>query len=117
MTFGNIAVFDKIREFMGQRITSAYQAVGDPFEYPIRIITITNGTDQPVYFSTNNVDQQLRFSPGSHRVFDLTANRSRHEGFFMPAGVQFYVKLALTTNPPTPAADTAVWVEAIVHKS
>ena len=113
MTFNNRAVFDKLRELKNPN--GDYQAIGEPFDYPVRVITITNSTDQTVYISTNGVDHHLRLSPGSHRVFDLTANRTRNEGFFLNVGDLLQARLLSSTA--TPAANTAVWVEAIVHKS
>jgi hypothetical protein len=108
MAFGTQVTFDSIREKAAGDISSSYVAIGTPISDYVRIITISNSTDQEVYISFNGTDNHLRLAQNSFKLLDLSANKIREDGLFLAVGTQLYVKYVSTT---TSSGD--VWVEVM----
>jgi len=92
MAYGRVAKFEPIREAAFGAIGAGYSAVGTLTTDYTRIITFTNETDVDVYISFDGVTNHLRVVSGSSKVFDITTNKVRDDGLFIPKGTIFYVK-------------------------
>lgn len=83
-------------------ISGTYAAIGTPLGQMVRIIHVSNLTDQTMTFSfTGNTDHFVLPS-GSFILLDLTANEIGDGGWFVSEGTQLYVKQ--TSTPPTSGA-------------
>ena len=108
MTFGKRVNFEPVREVAFGGIGAAYAALGGPtIDYP-RIFSIYNTTNTDVYISLNATTNHMRIPAASSIVRDLTTNKVRDDGFFIPKGTTFYQKRA----GAAPAAGN-VWIEVI----
>jgi len=84
--------FEAIREVAFGAIGAAYGAVGAAVATPARIITFNNTTDVDLYVSTDGVTDMLRIVSGSGKIFDVTTNKVRDDGFFLPENTIIYVR-------------------------
>ena len=94
MAYGRVARFEPIREIAFGAIGAAYSAVGTLTTDYTRLFSITNTTDADVYISFDGVDNHLRVITGSAKVYDISTNKVRDDGLFIPKGTVFYVKRA-----------------------
>lgn len=92
MAFGTRVAFDAIRELAFSGISSSYAALGTPTADNVRLISISNSSDQEVYISFDGTTDHLRLVSNSFKLFDLSANKIRDDGLFIAAGTQIYVK-------------------------
>jgi len=106
MAFGTRVIFDAVREVDAASITGSYTSLGSPFTDHVRLIDLNNTTDQEVYISFDGTTDHLRFAENSFKLFDLSANKIRDDGLFLPVGTQLFVKYVSTTTP-----NGAFWVE------
>lgn len=95
MAYGTKALFDEIRILNFSSITSTYLPVGDVLSQHARIVTFTNSTDVPLYFSLNGVDDQIVLLPDTYKTYNLSTNKIRDDGLFIPVGTFFYTKEVL----------------------
>lgn len=86
------AQLDDIREKNFGDITGSYTVLGSALTVPPRIIAFTNSSDEEVYISSDGSSDNLRLAANSFKLFDVTANKTRKDGFYFPVGTQFYVK-------------------------
>lgn len=88
--------FDTLRSLAFGSISGTYAAVGSAATHNPRIICITNDTDAPMIFSTDNTNAtgQLYIPKGSFKLFDLTTNEVQHkdDSFVIAKGTIIYVK-------------------------
>lgn len=84
--------FEAVRELGFAAIPAAYTAVGTATLSPVRLVRISNTTNQDVYISIDGVTNHLRIVTGSFILLDFNANKTRDDGFFMDSGTVFYVK-------------------------
>ena len=109
MAYGRRVEFEAVREVAFGGIGAAYAALGAALTDNARIIGITNTTDAEVYISFDGVTNHLRVAPGSFKLYDLTANKVRDDGYFLGIGTQvFQVRVA---GAPTVGA---LWVEVMI---
>lgn len=94
MAYPKKAIIDPIRSAAFGSIGATYTAVGDSIESPIRIISITNLTDHPIYFSDDGVNDKFILPAGAGKVFDITTNRTNQENLFLSQGFYCYLKHA-----------------------
>lgn len=106
MAYGTRAALDTLREVDFGDISATFAAVGTPFGDFVRIVCFNNSTDVPVYISDDGVNNKIRLAPYSFFLQDLSANKIRDDGMFLPVGTQIYVKEV--DESPTLGA---VWVE------
>lgn len=107
MAFGTRAAFDDLRELAFGSISGTYAAIGTALTDHARIVKITNGTNAPMYISTDGVNNEDKIPPNGFVLYDFSTNRIRDDGLFIPIGTIFYVKQ--DTAPTT----GSVWVTVI----
>ena len=108
MAFGTRAHFDTIREVAFGDISGSYAAVGTPLSDYTRIVCFTNSTGEDVYVSDDGVNAKLRVVANSYKLLDISANKIRDDGLFLPIGLQFYVK-QVTASPTS----GGFWIEIL----
>ena len=94
MAYGRVARFEPIRELAFGGIVAGYSAVGTLTTDYTRIFSVTNTTDTDVYISLDGVTDHMRIISGSAKIIDISANKVRDDGLFLPKGTVFYVKRA-----------------------
>jgi len=109
MAFGKRAEFDKLRELAFGSITLNYLPLGIPLNVKPRIIGLNNGTNADIYISFDKSDNHLKLAANSYKVFDISANKIRNNGFFIGKRKVIYVKYVSDI-----ATSGSVWAE-IVH--
>lgn len=92
MAYGTRVRFDAVREVDFGDVSGSYVAVGTPLSDHVRIIDFNNGMDQQLYISFDGTTDHLRIASISFKLFDLSANKIRDDGLFLPVGTQIYVK-------------------------
>lgn len=88
------AQLEPLRSLAFGSISGTYAAVGDPFDYPSRIICFTNLTEGDMLFSRDGVTDELVVSAGGFKLFDIQTNHKpvNEDAFVFPVGTQWYVK-------------------------
>lgn len=86
MAYGRKAQFEAIREVAFGGIGAAYAAIGTATEDMVRSITISNQTNAQVYISFDGVTNHLRIAANSFKLYDITSNKTRDDGYYLPAG-------------------------------
>lgn len=94
MAYGRVARFEPIREAAFGAIGAGYTAIGTLTTDYTRLFSIQNSTNQDIYISLDGVTDHIRVATGSAKVFDISANKVRDDGLFIPKGTVFYVKRA-----------------------
>lgn len=102
------ARFETLRTVAFGGIGVAYAVLGVPLANPARIIILSNSTDQPVFISTDGVNNHLYLAANSFKLIDVSANKSTTVGFYFRQGTQFWVVRA--AGAPTIGA---VWFETV----
>lgn len=92
MAYGTRVKFEAVREIDFGDVSGTYAAVGTPLTDHVRIIDFNNGMDQQLYISFDGVTDHLRIATNSFKLLDLSANKIRDDGLFLPIGTQIYVK-------------------------
>jgi len=92
MAYGTRVKFDAIRELDFGDVSGTYAAIGTPTTDYARIISINSSLDDEVYISTDGSTNEIRLSSNSFILLDLSSNKVRDDGLFIPIGTQFYVK-------------------------
>lgn len=92
MGYGTRVHFDPIREIDFSSVSGTYAAVGTPLGDFGRILDLNNGMDEDLYVSFDGTTDHLRVASNSFKLFDLSANKIRDDGLFLPVGTQIYVK-------------------------
>ena len=94
MSYRNRAVIDTVRTLAFGAIGAAYAAVGAQIDEPIRLVYILNNTDQNLWLSDDGVNNKFLLPNRGFILLDLTANKVRDDGFFMPQNGYWYAKHA-----------------------
>lgn len=94
------AKFDPMRKLAYTGITSAYAAVGAKLAHEARCLWINNNTDRELTFSFDGIDDHISLPSLGYFFWDITANRNRDHGYFLPVGKKLYVRTE-TINPTT----------------
>ncbi len=109
MGYGTSALFDEVREIAFGAISDVFTPVGSPIGDFVRIIAFNNGMDEDLYVSFDGITDQLRMSPNSFKLFDISANKIRDEGLFLAVGTQIFVREVSAS-----VASGEFWIE-ILH--
>ena len=91
MAYGRTARFEGVREIAFGAIGAGYGAIGAITTDYTRLFTITNETNQPIYISFDGVTDHLRFVSGASRMYNVSANKVRDDGLFLPKRTVFYI--------------------------
>jgi hypothetical protein len=83
---------EEIRSLAFGSIGAAYAGVGTVIEHPARIIIVQNLTDEQLMFSFNGVTDHFTLPESGQLVLDITANKTREQGFYLGEGDRLYVK-------------------------
>jgi len=92
MAYGRTARFEPLREVAFGAIGAGYAAVGSVTTDYTRIVWIKNGTDKDVFYSDDGVTNKKRIYAGSLEVIDISSNKVRDDGLFLPKNSLFYIK-------------------------
>jgi len=85
---------EAVREVAFGAIGAALAAVGAATASPGRLVRFVNNTDQDVYFSLDGVNNHFRLPPLSFLLFDVSANQTTKDNYFIPMGQLFYIQHA-----------------------
>lgn len=107
MAYGTRANFDALRELAFGSISGSYAAIGTALTVHGRVIKITNGTNAPMYISTDGVNDQDKIPANGFVLYDFSTNKIRDDGLFIPVGTVFYVK------QDTAPTSGSVWVTVV----
>lgn len=107
MAFGTRVSFDSIREIAFGSISGSYASVGTALDDHARIVRIVNSTNGEMYISLDGTTDHVKMAANSFVLWDLSTNKIKDDGLFLPIGTQFYVKQS--TAPTT----GSLWVEVI----
>jgi hypothetical protein len=89
------ARFLELRGISSPILLAPWQAVGTPLEQPVRILKISNATDQDIVISTDGVTEMDFIAANGFALYDLGTNRSESGATFQfPEQTQFYVRAA-----------------------
>ena len=109
MAYGRRVQFEAVREAAFGGIGAAYAALGAALTDNARLIGFTNTTDAEVYISFDlGVTNHLRIAAGSFKLYDLTTNKVRDDGYFLPTGT--VISQVRVAGAPTSGA---LWAEVI----
>ena len=108
MAFGTRGVFDLIRELAFGGISGTYAAIGTPFGNHIRLLGITNTTDQEIYITFDGIGDNLRMARNSFKDYDISTNKIQDDGLFLASGTQIYIKEVSAS-----VTEGDVWVEVL----
>lgn len=92
MGYGIRLQFEAQRSIAFGGIGANYALIGSVFTHPIRFLLIDNLTDADLQFSLDNNNDHFVLAAMSGKVFDVTANKVRDDGFFIPEGGVVAVK-------------------------
>ena len=73
-------------------ISSTYAALGSPFAFPIRILYVSNGSETPLTFSFDGVNDHFVVLNGLAFELNVTANKNMPQGFSIAQNTQVWVK-------------------------
>jgi len=90
MAYGRKAQFEAVREVAFGGIGAAYAALGAALTDNARLVGIKNTTDAEVYISFDGVINHLRIAASSFKLYDITTNKVRDDGYFLPIGTIIY---------------------------
>jgi len=94
MAYPKRALFETIRTVAFGGIGAGFAAVGAAFGGPVRLIGITNLTNQNLIFSDDGVNDKVIIPAGAGKVFDISTNRTNQENFLLPEGAFAYIRHA-----------------------
>ncbi len=101
MAYGKRLLFEDQRSQTAANIVASganYLAVGAAMSHPIRMILLSNLTDDSLQFSIDGVNDHFVVASNSGMVLDVSANKINEEGFFLGVGESIHVK---QINGPT----------------
>lgn len=108
MAYGTRATFEAVREAAFGSVGAAYAALGSAIADHARLVRFVNTCNAEVYISLDNSTNHIRLAAGSFFIIDLSSNKVRDDGLFIPIGTVFYQKYV--TGAPTSGS---VWVEVM----
>ena len=94
MSYPKRAIFETIRTVAFGAIGAAFAAVGAAFGGPVRLIGLSNLTNQDLEFSDDGVNVKVILPAGAGKVFDISTNRTNQENFFLSQGDFAYIRHA-----------------------
>lgn len=89
--------YEPLRSIAFGSITTSYQGVGLPFANPVRILKVTNLTNQPMLISINGIDDHDVVAANGFFLYDYASNKSDAAGILeQPQGDRIYVRTPST---------------------
>jgi len=92
-------------------IGAGYTGVGTAITNPVRILHIQNLTDTSLMFSYDGVNDHFALPASGFLLLDITANKSRDQGFYLAEGTRVYVREIVT--PTTGSVYVSVYYGSI----
>lgn len=86
------ALAEPLRSLAFGSIGASYMGVGSAFEHPIRILKFFNLTDVSMLVSLDGVEDHDILPPMGYMILDLTANKTREQGWYLAEGQRVYVR-------------------------
>jgi len=83
---------ETVRSLAFGSIGAAYTGVGTAITNPIRILHVQNLTDSELMFSYDGINDHFPLPANGFLVLDITANKSREQGYYLAEGTRVYVK-------------------------
>ncbi len=80
------------RELAFGSITTSYAGIGTAMTEKIRILMVQNLTDVSLQFSFDGINNHFPLPANGFLLLDITANKTREQGFFLGEGQRIYVK-------------------------
>lgn len=85
--------YEPLRSLAFGDVTLIYEPIGSPFANPVRILKVTNLTDEPLLVSLNGIDDHDVVAANGFFLYDYSSNRSQASGVLeQPQGDRIYVK-------------------------
>ncbi len=85
--------YEPLRSAAFGDITGSYESVGLPFSNPVRILKVTNLTDEPILVSLNGIDDHDIVAANGFFLYDYASNRADAAGLLeQPQGDRIYIK-------------------------
>ena len=106
MAYGTRIAWDAVRELAFGSISGTYAALGTPLADHARLLGLNNSTGVELYVSFDGSTNHLRIASNSFKLFDISTNKVRDDGLFLPVGTQIYVKQVSGA-----AAAGSIWAE------
>jgi len=87
------ARYEPLRSIAFGGISAIYAGVGTPFSNPVRILKVTNLTNEDILVSLNGIDDHDVVAANGFFLYDYSSNRSNAGGLLeQPQGDRIYVK-------------------------
>lgn len=83
---------EEMRSLAYGSIGASYMGIGSAFSNPIRIIFIQNLTNGTLLFSFDGVTDHFPLAASGFLLLDVTANKTREQGYYIAEGTRLYVK-------------------------
>jgi len=83
---------ETVRQLAFGSIGGAYMGIGTAMSRPIRIFLLQNLTDANLMFSFDGVKDHLPLPNNGYILIDITANKTREQGYYLAEGTRLYVK-------------------------
>lgn len=85
--------YEPLRSMSSIDVSADYQGVGLPFANPVRILKVTNLTNENILVSLNGIDDHDIVAANGFFLYDYCTNRSSSGGLLeQPQGDRIYVK-------------------------
>jgi len=85
--------YEPLRSIAFGGISGSYVGVGLPFSNPVRILKVTNLTDEDILVSLNGIDDHDIVAANGFFLYDYASNKSNAAGLLeQPQGDRIYVK-------------------------
>lgn len=83
---------ETLRSLAFGSIGAAYMGVGTAFAHPIRLVHLTNNTNADLIISLDGINDHIFIPTKGFMLLDITANKTREQGWYIAEGQRFYVK-------------------------
>jgi hypothetical protein len=85
--------YEPLRSVAFGTVTAMYEPVGLPFANPVRILKVTNLTDEAAIISLNGIDDHDIVAANGFFLYDYASNKANAAGLLeQPQGDRIYVK-------------------------
>jgi hypothetical protein len=94
--------YEPLRSIGHADIQIDYEPVGLPFANPVRILKVTNLTDQNMIVSLNGIDDNDVVASNGFFLYDYSSNKASTAGLLeQPQGDRIYIRSETNTLPTT----------------
>jgi hypothetical protein len=92
--------YEPLRSIGFADIAPTYEPIGLPFANPVRILKVTNLTDQNMIISLNGVDDNDIVASSGFFLYDYASNKASTAGLLeQPQGDRIYVRSETGVSP------------------